>query len=103
MNGSQNLAPVRFGGALAATAAVIYAVCALAVALWPDGALDFFNAWFHGIDFGPLKAGRKPFTTGIFVYGLAGVAITAFVSGALFAAFYNLFGRSGERSDRRQP
>jgi hypothetical protein len=64
MNGSQNLAPVRFGSALAVAAAVLYAVCALAVALWPDGTLDFFNAWFHGID-----------------------------GGVLLAAFYNLFGR----------
>lgn len=93
MNGSHSLAPLRFGAALAATAAVIYAVCALAVAHWPDGALDFFNAWFHGIDFGPLKTGRKPFTLAFFAYGLAGVAITAFVGGALFAACYNLFGR----------
>ncbi len=93
MNVSHGLAPLRFGAALAATAAVVYAACALALALWPDGALDFLNAWFHGIDFGPLKTGRKPFTFALFAYGLAGVAITAFAGGALFAAFYNLFGR----------
>lgn len=94
---TQRLAPIRCGGALATTAAVIYAVCALAVALWPDGTLDFFNAWFHGIDFGPLKAGRGQFTPATFAYGLAGVAVTAFAGGALFAAFYNLFGRRAGR------
>lgn len=93
MNGSHRITPLRFGGALAAAAAVLYTLCALAFALWPEGTLDFFNAWFHGIDFGPLKTGRRPFALAIFAYGLAGVAITAFVGGALFAAFYNLFGR----------
>lgn len=95
MNGSLRLAPLRFGSALAASAAVIYLICALAVAWWPEGAIDFFNAWFHGIDLGPLKAGRKPFALAIFVYGLAGVALTAFVGGVLLAAFYNAFDRSG--------
>lgn len=102
MNGSLRLAPLRFGSALAASAAVIYSICALAVALWPDGAIDFFNAWFHGIDLAPLKAGRKPFALAIFVYGLVGVALTAFIGGVLLAAFYNAFGGSG-RSRAESP
>jgi len=99
MNSSPTLAPTRFGGALAVTGAAAYLVCAAAFALWPDGTLDFFNALFHGVDLAPLKPGRKPLTLGVFVYGLAGIVVAAFLSGVVFAVAYNLLGgRAAARS-----
>jgi hypothetical protein len=99
MNSSRTLAPTRVGGALALTGAVAYAICAAAFAVWPDGTLDFFNALFHGVDLAPLKPGRKALTLGVFVYGLVGIAVAAFLSGVVYAVAYNLLGgRAAARS-----
>ena len=49
------LHPWRFGVAMAITVALLYSLCALAVALYPDATIDFFNAWFHGLDLMRLK------------------------------------------------
>lgn len=89
----EKLNPPVVGGALAVTAAVLYGACAVAFALWPAATLDFFNAWFHGLNLAGLQAGAKPFTVGGFLYGLAGIAVYAFVGGAVFAASYNLLRR----------
>lgn len=44
----------------------------------------------HGLDLSLLKpAGGKPLTLAQYVYGLAGVALVSFITGALFA-LYNL-------------
>ena len=84
------LNPWVVGGALTITVAAIYIVCAAAFAVAPDVTLGFFNAWFHGLNLAELKAGAKPFTFGIFVYGLVGISVSGFVSGAIFAVAYNL-------------
>ena len=86
----------RFGAAAALAFSILYTACALAVALFPDGTIDFFNNWFHGLDLRLLKPqGSRPLTIGQFVYGLAGAAIVSFAVGAALAAFYNVFARSG--------
>jgi hypothetical protein len=83
------LNPWRLGAALALTAAVLYTACALAFALWPDATVRFFNTWLHGLDLRPLQATAKAVTAGAFAYGLAGIALTAFATGALFGLFAN--------------
>ena len=85
------LNPWILGCTASITFSVTFAVCALAVALFPDGTVSFFNAWFHGLDLNLLKPpGGRPLTFGQFFYGLVGVAATSFVVGILFAAVYNL-------------
>lgn len=81
--------PWAAGSALASTAAIVYLACVTAVALWPGGTLDFFNAWFHGLDLSALKT-TKPITAGVFFYGLSGVAVSAFAVGVMFAVSHNL-------------
>lgn len=83
------LNPLRTGSALALTAAVISLVCTLAVLLFPDGMVNFVNAWVHGLDLSVLKS-NKEWTVGGLAYGLFGVSLTAFLSGMLFAVCYNL-------------
>lgn len=86
--------PVAAGFAAAVTVAILYSLCALAFALLPDATLAFFSAWFHGLDLSLLApAAGKGITVGAFLAGLAGVAVTGFAAGALFAFFYNLIGR----------
>lgn len=85
------LNPLRTGSALALTAGTISLICALVVFLFPDGMINFVNAWFHGLDMGMIKS-NKPWMLGEFIYGLFGATITGFLSGAIFAISYNLVG-----------
>lgn len=96
----QRLNPWVFGGAAAITLAAIYSVCAAAFAAAPSATLDFFNAWFHGLNLAELQAGAKPFTFGGFLFSLVGLTATGFAGGAIFAAAYNLLLRWG-RQERR--
>lgn len=84
--------PWRFGGATALTAAIISLVCTAVVFLFPDGIINFVNAWVHGLDLTVLKS-DKPWMLSEAAYGLFGVSLTGFLSGTLFAVCYNLFGR----------
>ena len=82
------------GFAAAITFAVVYAVCALVFALFPDATLGFFDAWFHGLDLRLLvPPGGMALTTGTFFYGLVGVSLTAFITGVVFAVVNNFLKR----------
>lgn len=82
----------RVSGAMALTAAVISVVCTVAVFLFPDGRVNFVNAWVHGLDLTVLKS-DKPWSLGGIAYGLFGVSLTGFLSGTLFAGCYNMVGK----------
>jgi len=91
----QRVNPWVCGGALAITLTALYSVCAAAFAAAPSATLEFFNAWFHGLNLAGLQAGAKPFTFGGFLYGLAGLTASGFAGGAIFAGAYNLLLRWG--------
>ena len=89
--------PLITGFAAAITFAVLYAACALAFLLFPDATLGFVDAWFHGLDLSQLKpAGGIELTLGTFMYGLAGVSVTAFVAGFLFTTASSLLRRRSQ-------
>jgi hypothetical protein len=78
---------------------LVYSACALAVVLFPDGTIGFFNAWFHGLDLTLLKPpGGRPLTLTQFFYGLVGAAVVSLAIAATLAGFYNLFARASTRS-----
>ncbi len=91
------LNPWATATALAVTAAIVYVTCALALALWPEGTLAFFNAWLHGVDLTMLRPVARFFSWGNFAYGLVSLAASAFLTGTVFAFCYNhcavLFGK----------
>ena len=88
------LQPWSFGLGGAATFSVLYTACALAVAMFPGATIDFFNAWFHGLDLALLKPpGGRPLMLGQFLYGLVSAAAVSFAIAAALAGFYNLFAR----------
>ena len=88
------LHPASFGLAGAVTFSVFYTVCALAVALFPDATIGFFNTWFHGLDLTILKPpGGRPLTLSQFLYGLCTAAVVSFAVTTSLAGFYNLFAR----------
>lgn len=80
---------IAAGSALAVTFAVMSLLCALAFWLWPNGTLDFFGAFMHGVDLTPVKS-TAPLTLGRVLYGVVGLAVAGFVAGAVFARAYNL-------------
>ena len=75
---------VATGVALAITAGIGYAACALAFRAWPDAAMQFMSALFHGLDFGKLARGPAPFDFSSFLYALFVTVVWAFALGALF-------------------
>ena len=90
----KRLHPWSFGFAGAMTFSVLYTACALAVVLFPDGTIGFFNAWFHGLDLALLKPpGGRPLTVSQFFYGLVSAAAVSFAIAASLAGLYNFFAR----------
>jgi hypothetical protein len=81
------------GAALAVTAGAVYVVCALAVALFPDGTLAFFNTWLHGVDLTLVKRpATKALTAAEWIYGFLSAVTASFLAGALYGWARNLFG-----------
>lgn len=98
------LNPWRTGGALAVTAAVLYGVCTLAVAICPTGTLALLSVLTHGLDLKPLlPAEGLRVSWGGFIRGLAGLAFASFAAGALFVWSYNRFGGRRSEADRVPP
>ena len=72
------------GVALAITVGIGYTACALVFRAWPDAAMEFMNALFHGLDFRKLARGPAPFEFSAFFYALFVSVVWAFALGALF-------------------
>ena len=87
-----NMNSLGAGGAAAATFALLSALCAIAFVLAPDGTLDFFSAFMHGVDLKSVKA-ATPLSFGRVLYGIIGLSIVGFVAGFVFAWTYNFISR----------
>jgi hypothetical protein len=80
------------GAALAVTVGIVYVVCAIAVALFPDGTLAFFSTWAHGVDLTLVKRpAAKPLTAGEWIYGFVSAVAAGYLAGALYGWARNLF------------
>ncbi|MEO5758121.1 MAG: DUF5676 family membrane protein [Mesorhizobium sp.] len=84
------LSVLSVGIALGVTSALMSMLCALAVAIWPDVALDFFGAIMHGLDLSAVKstAPMSPFRV---LYGVLGLGIVGLLAGVVYASIYNIF------------
>ncbi len=83
------LNPWRVGSATALTAGTASLICAVAVWLFPEGAVSFVNSWTHGLDLAVIRS-NKPLTLDSYGYGLFNVTLTGYFVGVLFAGCYNL-------------
>ena len=83
--------PARFGAALALTVGIAYTICAFIFWMWPEGAAQFMNALFHGLDFRKLQSGPNAFGFESFGYALVGIIVWAFLVGCAFGWFANRF------------
>ena len=73
------------GAALAVTFGVVYVVCAVAVVLFPDGTLAFFNTWAHGVDVTLVKRpAGKPLAATEWIFGFVSIVVSGYLAGALY-------------------
>lgn len=80
----------RTGVTLSLTAAIGYALCAAAWAIWHEQALDFLNGLFHGLDFRKILLPERDWRLGMFVYPLAIVSLAGFAVGMIFETVKDL-------------
>ena len=85
------------GVSLAVTVGAAYTACALVFRIWPESAVSFMNALFHGMDFRRLQVGPALFDFGAFAYALVIFMGWAFLLGALYAAVSQALG-AGRRA-----
>ena len=89
-----NTKPWVTGAAFAVVIAAVYVACAMAVLLFPDGALSFFNTWAHGIDVSVIKRpAADALTAGDWAIGFVTAVIAGFLAGTLYAWARNAFAR----------
>ena len=85
--------PWASGAAVAVTAGVVYVVCAMAVLLFPDGTLAFFNTWAHGVDVTLVKRpAAKPLAASEWIFGFVSIVVSGYLVGAFYGWVRNLFG-----------
>lgn len=90
--------PLRTGVAFSITVGVGYAACAAVFWLWPEAAVIFTNALFHGLDFRKLQSGPALFSFGSFLSALVGLTVWAFILGVLFGWLRSRLGSEGGRA-----
>jgi hypothetical protein len=83
--------PFQIAVPFALTIGAGYTACAFAFWLWPDAAVNFMNALFHGFDFRKLKVDPAIFNFGSFLYALGVIIAWAFGLGAIFGWLFNRF------------
>ena len=83
--------PIRVGTSLAVAVAVGYTACSAVFWLWPETAVTFMNALFHGLDFRKLQ-GATSFAFGSFIYAVSVMTLWAFVLGTAYSWLKTRFG-----------
>ena len=79
--------PNTTANAAAVTVAIIFVVCRVAVALFPDLAMTIAQSWFHGLQLS--KVSGWDLSLGSFILGLVTSSGGAWLVGYLFANAYN--------------
>ena len=77
----------RVALSLAIVSGIAYIVCALLIAIAPEGTLSFFGALFHGIDI--TKIAATNLTIGSTILGFVEIIVLGYILGWLFAVIYN--------------
>jgi uncharacterized membrane protein (DUF485 family) len=80
----------KFSLALSVTMGIIYVVCAVFVALWPDFALQLFGWLVHLVNVDKFAGGVQMTTFG-FIIGLLQVLAYTYIVTLVFAWLHNKF------------
>lgn len=81
--------PIATAHAAGVTTAIIYIVCRVAIALFPDLAMTIAQSWFHGLEIS--KVSGWSLSLGSFILGLVTISAGAWLVGYAFAVLYNYF------------
>ena len=81
--------PKATANAAAVTVAIVFIVCHIGIALFPDLAMTIAQSWFHGIQLTQIS--ELNLSLGSFVLGLTTSTIGTWLVGYLFASSYNYF------------
>ena len=84
--------PKATANAASVTVAIVYIVCRIGIALFPDLAMSIAQSWFHGIQLTQIS--ELNLTLSSFVLGLATSTIGTWLVGYFFAKLYNYFLKS---------
>lgn len=98
MENGNHFCKINAGGFAKAAAGImglIYAVCAIFVALWPDFALQLLGWLVHLVNVEKF-AGDVAITVGGFLAGLAQIIIYTYISAWLIALLHNKFCGTGK-------
>lgn len=82
----ERLSSKKVSLSLAAVGGILSAVCAVLIAISPEGMINLFSTIFHGIDINQII---KPLTLGGAILGIIEVMTISLVTGWLFAKIYN--------------
>ncbi|MBS3174414.1 hypothetical protein J4440_00875 [Candidatus Woesearchaeota archaeon] len=80
----------KFSLATAATMGIIYIVCALFVALWPNFALQLFGWLIHLVNVDKFAGDVQITFVGVII-GLLQILVYTYVSALIFALLHNKF------------
>ena len=80
----------KFSMAAAGTMGIVYVVCAVFVALWPDFALQLFGWLVHLVNVDKF-AGDVAITAGGLIIGLVQVLVYTYIGTYVFAWLHNRF------------
>jgi 2TM family of unknown function (DUF5676) len=80
------LNPNKTGLALGATLVIVYAICGLLSAVWPQFIFGIATTIAHSLTLTP----GTPITAGSFLYGVLSFAVVGYVTGAIFAFAWNI-------------
>lgn len=80
------LSPKRVSLSLAVVTGIISIICALLIAIAPEGTTKLFGTIFHGIDISKIST---TISLGNAVLGTIVAIVLAFIIGWLFATIYN--------------
>lgn len=77
---------LALANAAAAVTGIVYVVCSLSVALFPEFSKVVSQSWFHGMDIGLIWTGSP---RGNFLFGFITAVIGMWLVGWVFAWFYS--------------
>ncbi len=75
---------------------ILYTICAVLVALWPQQSIAIVNSWVHVIDLTKIAISPQ-ITVGSFATGLVSIVVFAYAVGVIYAWAYNRCMRHCER------
>jgi hypothetical protein len=81
--------PLATANAAAATTAIVYIICRLAVGIAPKLTMNIAKSWFHGIDISKISAWNMSAES--FVLGIITATFGAWFVGYVFAHLFNAF------------